>query len=165
MRRAWALAVVAACSFAPGAAFVFQDAPTNTRPDGSGSNVPHCTGSGWAMSGSAYYAYGTGGDWFTAKTGCEAIGGHLVKVSDATIGALVKAYAGTSSLWIGLYGAGAGSGSGWTWTDATPLGGYRPWNTGQPSGSGCVFEATNGLWYTEACEFSPQSWPGMCQCP
>ncbi len=109
-----------------------------------------------------YYYYATpASSWSAAEAQAVALGGHLVAINDAAEqAALVGAFGGTDTLWIGLTDAASEGTFHWSNGDAVT---YTNWNAGEPNNSGNEdFVAMN---WGSAGKWNDLPDPGCCTSP
>ncbi len=100
-----------------------------------------------SLNGHHYYCSNDPATWQAAQANCQANGGHLAVINNATENAFLANILTLQSAWIGL--SDAGSEGNFSWVNGQPLS-YTNWYPGQPNnynGSQDYVEMLNtGLW-------------------
>ena len=168
--RAW-IVLVAACSYAPGAApggtagsdassldgAKRLDAPTliDAAIDADASCLTRATDT----FGGHHYFQSVQGTWQLSQDDCAKVGGHLVKIETPAENMFIASTysAGGGYTWIGL--SDPSNTATYVWTDGSALGTYNAF-AGTPVASGCV--DSNGGWEAYNCGFTGHA--GACEC-
>ncbi|MCX5748574.1 MAG: C-type lectin domain-containing protein [Proteobacteria bacterium] len=124
--RTIVIALVGACSF-QGTGDVLPDSALDARLDAVGPTQDAPGADGMMCTG--YFASVNSTSWTGAEATCEALGGHLAILGDATEAATVAALAG-ASVWVGVTDRRTKG----TWLDVTGARDpYLPWAPTEPS--------------------------------
>ncbi|MFX1518283.1 MAG: C-type lectin domain-containing protein, partial [Promethearchaeota archaeon] len=94
---------------------------------------PHSLHGGEMFNRHEYKLFTTGTDWTTAKTACEALGGHLVTIGSFEENNFVNNLAGSNRIWLGF--TDIGTEGVWQWVTGESVT-YTNWNPGEPNDSG-----------------------------